>query len=98
MYTNTTSITVNAKALTYHVASGQYNVDTTSKTITGVLASFADNTIANNIISGAVRPAKITQFVIKGTDVVLANGIMDVDASVKNYLDANIAAVVNPSA
>ena len=94
MYVNTTSIQVKDKALAFHVAAGPFSVDTSNKTILGALASFNDNTIQNNVSNGAVRPGKVSQFTIKGTDVVITNNIIDVDASVKQYLDANIATIV----
>jgi len=91
MQSFTTSVTVAGKTLTFHIVDGNYNVNTDTKTVTGTVHSYVSGNIVDNYVSGSVRPAKTSSFVIKNVD--LTNGV---DAAVSTYLTANLATVLVP--
>lgn len=92
MKTSTTivNVTVGEKqlSLSFHVVIPNYQINTETKTIIGMIQSFNDNTIIGNIINGTVRPSKISQFTILNADLT------NMDSTVSTYIDSNISNIL----
>lgn len=82
----TKQITVGTKVLGFHLASGNYNLDT--KTLIGTIMSFIDDTISNNLTNGRPSVAQVKQFKIVNPDAT------NLDKALSDYVTANIDTIV----